>query len=519
MKRVALGAGLGFVLALYTLVKLFALRPAIGDENIYFYQAWRMTEGLMPYRDFVSAHPPMHLYLLGTVAAITKANFFALKTVPMLCTLGSGLCLLELCRTARLRTILPNRGWSIVLLALFLLSFDTLRISSRSTGASEATFFIALGFLCQMRSRPFLAGICYGSAAATAFYVAPVLACLLAFGLAELHASNRCADFLKLMACLAGAWVVIHLPSWLIAPRAWLEQAVLFHFKKPPIGPDFTYTFTRFLASEGAQAAACTFATALLLFDKARRRYAWVVAAALAVLPLGLAMRRVYIYYWFPAFPFFAIGTVIFLRQCWELFRVKPAPAVALATACFVVQPATYIILARAFPEPEPGQAAPFKPTPVVRLVNPAVRQLLSIRAPRWLPLPGVIRALQHENRYWWDMRPAVKAIQQTLQPAETLFGDSTTTPLLALLSRRRIAGELADTNTMQYRTGLRSLGADLQKALADNARLFVAQPRRGIYLLPEYREFIHSRGTPWRIESTGLGDVLLFLRADRTRN
>jgi len=512
MKRTLTAIALVLALSLYALVKLFALRPVIGDENIYFYQAWRMTDGLMPYRDFVSAHPPLHLYVLAAVAALTKGEFIALKAVPMLFTLGTGLCVFALCRAGRFRPMLPGTGWCILAMAVFLLSFDTLRISSRATGTNQATFFLTLGFLFQVRGLFTLAGVCYGASVATALFVAPVLVCLLAFGWADMALGTRRTGMFRLLAGLALSLVAIHLPSWLIAPGAWWDQTVLFHFKKPPIGPDFVYTFTRFLAAEGTQTVACALGAVWFLLDRVQRRYVWLMAAALSVLPFGLALKRVYIYYWFPAFPFLAIGTCIFLHKCWQMMRVKPALAVGLAMLCIGSQPVWYVVLARSLPAMQDSQEQIFHPTPVVRVVNPIVRAILSLRTLNWVPMPGLVRALRHENRQWWDVAPAVTALQQTLAQNETLYGDSTTTPLLALLSRRRIAGELADTNTMQFRTGRRSVGGDIQKAFADGVRVFVAQPNRGIYLLPEYREFLTKIGPPWRVETTGLGPVLLFL-------
>lgn len=401
------------------------------------------------------------------------------------------------------------------MLAVFLLSFDTLRISSRATGTNQATFFLTLGLLCSVRDRVRWAGVCYGLAAGTAYFVAPVLLCLLAYGVVS--APQR-RDRWGLVISFAAALLAGHVPAWLMAPREWWEQAVAFHFAKPAIGSDFSATFRQFMTAEGSQALACLLIGLWLLADRQRRRDAWLPLAGLAAILAGTAMGRVYVYYWFPSFPLLALGTALFLREAWLLARRADnrvtALVAALAFMCAAVQPAFYAAQSR-----PPTNTGPleFHPTPVVRAINPVIAPLLCRQAPSWLPLPGLVRALRRENRAWWDTDALVAAVTNNVGPAETLYGDSTTTPLLALLACRRIAGELADTNTMQFRTGQRTLRGDLQGALADRLRLVVVQPQRGIYILPEFREFLQAQTRPLLKDNDGSSPVWLFVLPTET--
>src|SRR5262245_29142492 len=68
-------AAFGAVVLLYALLKTYQLTLGNSDENIYFYMALRtVTDGLLPYRDYFFAHPPLHLGL-GVVALWLGALF------------------------------------------------------------------------------------------------------------------------------------------------------------------------------------------------------------------------------------------------------------------------------------------------------------------------------------------------------------------------------------------------------------------------------------------------------------
>ncbi|HUT58524.1 MAG TPA: hypothetical protein VNA25_11825, partial [Phycisphaerae bacterium] len=57
------------LLLAFLALKAYGLQPAVGDENIYFYMSTRVADGLVPWRDFFFAHPPLHL-LPGVVVSL-----------------------------------------------------------------------------------------------------------------------------------------------------------------------------------------------------------------------------------------------------------------------------------------------------------------------------------------------------------------------------------------------------------------------------------------------------------------
>lgn len=56
--RVVPLALLALTLALFAVLKVYALNITIGDEHLYFHMAVLINKGLLPYRDFYFTHPP-----------------------------------------------------------------------------------------------------------------------------------------------------------------------------------------------------------------------------------------------------------------------------------------------------------------------------------------------------------------------------------------------------------------------------------------------------------------------------
>ena len=80
-------------LAFFALLESYGLAPALSDENIYFYDAWLMSQGFVPYRDFFFAHPPLHL-APGWLLVVARGGFelTALKLLAPAAALVSGVC-------------------------------------------------------------------------------------------------------------------------------------------------------------------------------------------------------------------------------------------------------------------------------------------------------------------------------------------------------------------------------------------------------------------------------------------
>jgi len=65
------------------------LTPQPGDENIYYYTGKLISDGKVPYGDFLFVHPPLHGYLTALVYGLFGFNIFILKSVPLISILIS----------------------------------------------------------------------------------------------------------------------------------------------------------------------------------------------------------------------------------------------------------------------------------------------------------------------------------------------------------------------------------------------------------------------------------------------
>ena len=176
-----------------------------------------------------------------------------------------------------------------------------------------------------------------------------------------------------------------------------------------------------------------------------------------------------------------------------------------------VIQPVVYRGIPDIASDPEQVIEYTFNPTPGLGPVNGLISAIFPLRRVVGIPPPGPVRYLWHENIWWSEAGPLAGEIDRSLPAGATLFGDSTTTPLLAFLSHRRLACELADTNTLHYRMGHRTIESDLACARDDGLELIVRQPERALDNLPEFRQVFESEGTLWREGSAGNRSIEIF--------
>ena len=513
------GPGLLFSLAigLFALLKLYALHPVAGDENIYFYLANRTAQGLFPYRDFVFTHPPLQIFLMAFLALISNGSFWVLKAAPAVFVLAIGLVLWGISREKPFRDLLPGPYLRILPLLFFWFSYDTLRIASHYTGTSQATLFLLLGWWLCLRRRPAWAGACFAASMSTAVYIVPLVG-LVVWWCQSLEGKKSIGDPRALARIGIGGGVailLIHLPVWIVAPGAWWEQTVMYHARKPPIGSSFGDAFSQFLAAEGFQAAAALLVSISLSLGKKQRRVARIALFGLIYIFIFVLLQRVYIYYFLPAFPFLALGSAIFLRDTWRRIIRSTKPLINSATlglgAALLIQPLFYWNIPSVRQDPWKVTRFEFRPTPGIGPLNQPISWIFPSRRLDGLPAPGILRYLWHENSFWEESGDLARELDRTLPPAGTLYGDSTTAPLLAFLSHRRLACELADTNTLHFRIGTRSVQADLDCAKADRLSLLVVQPRAGINLVPEFNRFVTEEGVLWRESTAGKRQVKLY--------
>ena len=192
------GAGLVAVLFFYALLKLYSLNFVVGDEHMYFYMSLLVSKGKWPYRDFFFSHPPLQLYIVGSLYKLFGYSLTLSKSVPSVAAMVSGVHVYLIGK--RLVGRLEGVGATF----LFLFTFDVLRGSSHFTGANCALAFALAASFQAIAGRTILAGVLFAVGTFIGVYVAP-----LAMMLTVLLALRSWKESLRLFTSYAASCALI----------------------------------------------------------------------------------------------------------------------------------------------------------------------------------------------------------------------------------------------------------------------------------------------------------------------
>ncbi len=526
-------AALAAMLLLYAVLKSYGLRPAAGDENIYFYMASRTAKGLLPYRDFFFAHPPMHLLPGVPLAWLSGGSWMVLKAIPMVASGASGWLLH---RIARRHLGAPE---ALAVAALFLFSHDLLRASSHWTGANLATLGLCAGWLASERGRDRLAGVLYALAAASAMYAGP-----LAVGFTVGRwLQSRSAGVRTVLAGLA-TFGLAHVLGLFVGGDRYLDQVFRYHMEKPPTEDAWTRSITSIALRNPWLLWGALSGIGWLLWPwrprDARRREPdtrrWtLLRAALGLLAAAVMLRslgRLYHFYFLVAFPPAAMlgGSVLgaLFREAARWIprrdaslpsprRLLPLLGALLLLAGGAEATRRWGLSHKGWYRREVGKVRtyPWRPSPLLpRAADEAIR-LLFWKEQRRIGTHhlGITQYLWHESRGFEAAQRLADAIE-SLAPPGPLFGDSTSAPLLALRTGRRLALEEADTNFMRFRTGRPSIEHFLARLSGpERPTAVLLRPGRGVATFPAVRLWVRERyRLARRIRDPHQGTYLLFV-------
>jgi hypothetical protein len=433
-------AALSAAILLFVWTKLAGVEYARADDNIYHYLALRWSEGAVPYRDFFHAHPPLHL--LPGAAAYWLAGGFSLtlaRLIPLAAAATAGWLLYRAARR-----IGPVEG--VLTFIVFLFAFDPLRISTHFVGANLSAMWIALALERISAERYGQAGVATALSSLTLLNAVPAG---IGFGLVLLLLRPRAA----ISYALAGL-VVFAIGNGLaisISGEAYIDQVLLYHLGKStmPSGSATIYWavigFNPWLTYGALSGLVALFfvyndhaATetngneepGLRAYAESKRVLVVAIGGALGSMIFLATIARVFNYYF-------------------EVFYVCLAPLAGFALA-------------------ESGRR--FARAGRERALVPALEALGLVGilmfgvGPRWqLDSEELTHPLSPKawSRHLW---PSSASFPGSLELADevargighegTVFGDSTTAPLVALLAKRRISFDLADTNPMRFESG-----------------------------------------------------------------
>lgn len=500
-------APLAVILACLVVLKAYGLHDLPGDEGIYFYLAKRMAEdGLIPYRDFFFAHPPVHLLvaagafkIFGVTSAVGKAipAFFSLVTVAIV----YAACLRRLGAMA-----------AFVAACVLATSYDYLRASSHFTGVNVTLALATAAAVLCLERRPAAGGAMAALAASAGLYALPTaIGCGV---VVALEGGGKRAVKRFLVGLLAVA-VVIDGGFWWAAGQAFVDQVWLYHLAKPGEAWAGVAMGRRVIIDNLGPTVGAAMALGLLPLGRwmspSRRFAGLALLLGLGNLLALASLQRAFPFYFLMMLPGFAVAAgfaaqeiysavAVVLTEEWAGLVVLVAAAlIAVATFWGASEvrdrwhPRTLATAAKGYAwaaaDPLPGW------------VNRAVRNLL------WLDVReadthyvGVRRYLWHESRRWPLFPDIVRYVEEFVPPDATFFGGSLSAPYLAFLSGRRVAGDEADSNAARFRSGVSKPADVIKRVEADGPVRLIVRPGRGIHRVAEFRRWMNEK---YRVERT----------------
>jgi len=514
------GVSVAILLSLFLMLKSYGLNYAVSDENIYFYDASLMTRGLWPYRDFFFAHPPLHLVPGWLLFELAGFHYAAAKLLPVFATCVSGVCVYFLATRAR------GRLAAVTATGLFLFSHDLLRASSHWTGINWSVAWLSAGLLAALSGSPVAAGILFALGSCTGAYVLPGVLMVL-----TLTTVVRPRHGLRFATAFALVFATVNAAFWAMGGQGFIDGVYRFHWLKPSaeetalsaqLGQMLFHNFFLLaspvylapLVAHRAWSRVCRkpwyrgvrdMLDPTVCLESATGT--WCLLFSAGYLVFLWRLPQVYHFYLLLMFPTCAVAGGLVAAWLWSAIvrgvrdrRVRVAPAMMLAglAAGYLGYPLFEHRLDYYAAQRGRTVRYDFPPSPLPRWAQAPVQRLL------WRPermvgerYTGIQYYLWHESRVFDAASDIAEWLRQNSEPGDAIFGDSTTTPLVALLAGVPIAAHMSDTNAARFRSGITPAAeavAQLEATFdrADGRLTWVLLcPGRGFYNVNDFRRFV----------------------------
>ncbi len=483
-------------LTIYLFLKSKCFHWYISDESIYYYLAWDLDWSHLPYRDFFYANPPLLLLLLKLGGILSGWGVAGLRAVPIFCLLLSGY--------AFYRILSPRLGqWVCVPLCLYWLSYDSLRASTHATGISESLAFLGIAFLLAFRRKPALAGLFLGLGLWTKTYAITGLPGLLVtLWLIEPDRKNA---FRSAGWCIGITFLMVVLLVGLgtcVGGKAFWDMNVFYHLSKQSTDAGLMPVFGQVLVRNQGSLYVLALTALLWLTGIFFNRKALPAFEPSSQKPpssgnlcAGLS----------PEGRFLIVGSVHFISvfvflvlqsRIFDFYLLLFLPALAFLAGGFLG-----MALGRWGQQKRVIEQPVFFRSCLIGYTILCLVFLAHPMIPRHyrLFMRELVTYWQHEERNADDL----EKWKDTLSGEDVvLAGDSGTAPLVALLSRQRLALGEADTNQMRFQGGYPPASVFIQELTDSGVQWLIVRGRRtsrgrfiagGMFSLPEFKAYAQS--------------------------
>ncbi len=208
--------GLLGTIAVFLIYRLVTLTFRHGDGNLYLYAGHALVQGILPYRDYVFADPPMMPIILAFFEFVTRHAIDSYLLLPILLEALNALLLSELLKRWKAKLY-----WLAPLLYLF--SLPILRTSDHLQGSQLTVFFSLFGIFLWDKNKPLLSGISWVLGCLTKLYLVPAYAgFLLAIYL------SKSKTIKKLLIGSVITTILVLLPFIFLSPHHFFQDVILF---------------------------------------------------------------------------------------------------------------------------------------------------------------------------------------------------------------------------------------------------------------------------------------------------
>lgn len=464
-------------------LKLNAIGPVASTDAAHVYLGARIAEGARPYLDFLSSRPAGHLWVLAQLARLEAFGWEAAQSAALVTFfLSAALVWLAARRFGRV-------GAAVAPLAM-LLSYEALALSSRPAGELFAMPALAAGALLAERGRWVAAGALLALAPACSFSMAVPLVALLAVVLIE---SRRNAG--RLVAGMLGGLVVVGaavLAGW---GTDALVQPVKLAMRLP--GPESSWArLSPVVLNTAGWWVLAAFAPLLAMRGQRIEAARWVVPVLVTIAAVAVS-RRMDRWDVAAIAPFVALAAGRAAQAAWARYEGWSLSGEAARGGRWAVMCVAVALLAGVS-----GDRVAWRvddPTPGGRNSASASRGGEVARRLFWQEQFAFgTRPAWPTRLLWRDSQRSTAAIQiasvvrEGAAPREQIFGDSAITPLVALMTGRRVVHDLVDPALAFLDEA--EVGAIFERVDRAAPRYVVRAARRGLVGAPPFKRWAREK-------------------------
>jgi len=213
--------GLVGLVFFFLIIKLPGMAFKFSDENIYFYMGKSILEGIIPYKDFFFASPPLQIAIISLIMVFIGKNLVLLKLIPIIASIISTIFLYEIVKGEL------NEKAALFSSALYLFSFVVLATTDHFTGIHLTTMFIIISLYFFLKNKPFLAGIISALALLTRLYSAIAIVGIVFYGIFKKRKS-----LMKYLSGVLSIFLVVNIPLILFFKNNYINSVFLYHLLK-----------------------------------------------------------------------------------------------------------------------------------------------------------------------------------------------------------------------------------------------------------------------------------------------